>query len=215
MKDKIKKVNDILLAGEPNNISYDTYSGYMGYKPQYVISAMNEVFGAGEWGFKELSMAVTETLAITQVEVFLNGIEFKPTAWGQSRITKGDDGDARKGAQTDALKKALSYFSIGERAYLGLLPHQEQENAPPSAYKPRSEVSEQNTVKGTQTCVLCGSGQIRISKTSGKPYCFNGYQNGNKVAGHIIKEVKLPAKTADEVVDETAEQVFLNSLSEE
>jgi hypothetical protein len=38
-------------------------------------------------------------------------------AWGQARVTKGDLGDARKGAQTDAIKKVLSSFSIGNRAY--------------------------------------------------------------------------------------------------
>src|SRR6185312_17383890 len=44
-----------------------------------------------------------------------------PVGWGQNRVTRGDIGDARKGAQTDAIKKALSYFSIGNRAYQGLL----------------------------------------------------------------------------------------------
>ena len=108
MKTKIALANKILLEGEPGNISYDSYGGYTGYKPQYVIAAMNEAFGVGEWGFEEVSMSVTETLAIAQVKVWLKGIESKPTAWGQSRITKGDEGDARKGAQTDAIKKGLS-----------------------------------------------------------------------------------------------------------
>ncbi len=36
-------------------------------------------------------------------------------------MTRGAVGDARKGAQTDALKKGLSYFGIGNRAYHGLL----------------------------------------------------------------------------------------------
>jgi recombination DNA repair RAD52 pathway protein len=60
-------------------------------------------------------------LAVAQVKVWLAGIDFHPCAWGQSRVTKGDIGDAKKGAQTDAIKKALSYFSIGNRAYYGLL----------------------------------------------------------------------------------------------
>lgn len=122
---KVKSVNEILLVGEPENVSVDTYSGYVGYKPQYIIDAMNEVFGYGEWGFEELSNEIAEgekaLLLVAKVKVSLKGIDFQPSGWGQARITKGDIGDARKGAQTDAIKKALSYFSIGNKAYKGLL----------------------------------------------------------------------------------------------
>ncbi len=126
---KIKTVNQILLDGEPANISVDTYSGYSGYKPQYIVDAMNAVFGVGNWGFLELSAEVVTTqtekgsgsLAVAQVQVWLKGIDFMPVGWGQNRITKGDVGDAKKGAQTDAIKKALSYFSVGNRAYYGHL----------------------------------------------------------------------------------------------
>lgn len=121
----VELVNQLLLDGEPTNISTDPYSSYSGYKPQAVVDAMNEVFGIGGWGFKELSSEVTSdektTMAISQVEAFLHDIEFRPAAWGQQKVTRGDIGDAKKGAQTDALKKALSYFSIGNRAYHGLL----------------------------------------------------------------------------------------------
>ena len=121
----VELVNQLLLDGEPANISTDPYSSYSGYKPQAVVDAMNETFGIGNWGFKELSSEVISdektTMAISQVEAFLNGIEFRPAAWGQQKVTRGDIGDAKKGAQTDALKKALSYFSIGNRAYHGLL----------------------------------------------------------------------------------------------
>lgn len=127
---QIRRVNELLFAGEPDNIKVDTYAGYSGYKPQSIIDAMNDVLGIGTWGFKELSNEMTPTkdgggLAIAQVEVWLKGIDFRPTGWGQSRVTKGDTGDAKKGAQTDALKKALSYFSIGNRAYHGLLEKEE------------------------------------------------------------------------------------------
>lgn len=123
----IEQVNKLLEESEPDSISYDDYSGYIGYKPQYVVRAMNKTFGYGSWGFNKLSMEVTEPdekgnmLAIAQVEAWLKGIENKMTAYGQSRVTRGDVGDAMKGAQTDALKKALSYFDIGQRAYFGLL----------------------------------------------------------------------------------------------
>ena len=130
IKDKIKKVNEILLKGESNNISTDPFTKYTGYSPQYIIDAMNQVL-FGEWGFEEISNKIIKdpqnqpTIAIASVKVWLRDCEFKPTAYGQSRITRGDYGDAKKGAQTDAIKKALSYFSIGNRAFHGLLENKE------------------------------------------------------------------------------------------
>jgi recombination DNA repair RAD52 pathway protein len=127
--EKIKAVNAILKDGEPANISIDNYSGFTGYKPQHIVDAMNAVFGIGGWGFEEMSSDIltsstekgTASLAIAQVKVWIKDITCMPVGWGQARVTKGDAGDAKKGAQTDALKKALSYFSIGNRAYHGLL----------------------------------------------------------------------------------------------
>lgn len=136
IKEKVKQVNEILKNGEPNNISVDTYSGYSGYKPQHVIDAMNAVM-FGEWGFEEIDTHTVNAtskggdatqLAVTKVKVFLEGVKFQPTAWGQSRVTKGDVGDAKKGAQTDAIKKGLAYFSIGNRAYHGLLEIKSEKN---------------------------------------------------------------------------------------
>ena len=126
IKEKIKKVNEILLKGENKNVSQDSYSGYTGYKPQYIVDAMNAVFDIGEWGFVEAETQIIEekekpSLALSRVTVRIKGVEFVPQAWGQSRITRGDIGDAKKGAMTDAIKKALSYYSIGNRAYHGLL----------------------------------------------------------------------------------------------
>src|SRR6266852_5830720 len=128
-EEKIRAVNKILHDGEPKNVSIDNYSGFTGYKPQYIIDAMNAVFTIGGWGFDEVGTEIvshqtekgTSALAIAQVKVWLKTVAFQPVGWGQSRVTKGDVGDAKKGAQTDAIKKALSYFSIGNRAYHGLL----------------------------------------------------------------------------------------------
>ena len=129
VEEKIKAVNKILQDGEPGNISLDNYSGFTGYKPQYIVDALNAVFHIGGWGFEEVSAEivshqtekVTSTLAIAQVKVWLKGIDFQPVGYGQGRITQGNIGDGKKSAQTDAIKKALSYFSIGNRAYHGLL----------------------------------------------------------------------------------------------
>jgi len=134
IKEKIKLVNETLKKGEPINISVDNHSGYSGYKPQYVIDAMNNAFDIGEWGFEIKARAIKEfvtldkegnkknnALALCTIQVWIKDVEFKPEADGQSRVTRGDFGDGMKGAQTDAIKKALSYFSIGNRAYHGLL----------------------------------------------------------------------------------------------
>jgi len=129
VEDKIRAVNKVLHDGEPGNISIDNYSGFTGYKPQFIVDAMNIVFKLGNWGFEEVASEIVthqaekgnSSLAIAQVKVWIKGIEFMPVGYGQSRVTKGDVGDAKKGAQTDAIKKALSYFSIGNRAYHGLL----------------------------------------------------------------------------------------------
>lgn len=129
IEEKIKAVNRLLQDGEPGNISIDNYSGFTGYKPQYIIDAMNAVFKIGVWGFEEIHAEIvnhqtekgTSMLAIAQVKVWIKTIDFTPVGYGQSRVTKGNMGDAKKGAQTDAIKKALSYFSIGNRAYHGLL----------------------------------------------------------------------------------------------
>src|SRR6266446_3032886 len=128
-EEKVKAINRMLKDGEPGNISVDNYSGFTGYKPQYLIDAMNAVFGIGKWGFEELFAEVltsqtekgTASLAVAQVKVWLKDVASTPVGWGQSHVTKGDVGDAKKGAQTDAIKKALSYFSVGNRAYHGLL----------------------------------------------------------------------------------------------
>lgn len=128
-EEKVKAINQMLKDGEPRNISVDNYSGFTGYKPQYLIDAMNFVFGIGNWGFEEMFAEVltnatekgTQVLAVAKVKVWLKDVASQPVGWGQSRVTKGDVGDAKKGAQTDAIKKALSYFSVGNRAYHGLL----------------------------------------------------------------------------------------------
>lgn len=126
---KVRRVNEVLKKGEPRNISVDNFSNMTGYVPQFIIDAMNAVFGIGGWGFEEISSTLVDrnpktdkpSLAIAQVRVWLEGVAAKPVAYGQSRVTRGDFGDARKGAQTDAIKKALSYFSVGNRAYYGKL----------------------------------------------------------------------------------------------
>ena len=99
IEEKIKAVNTILHDGEPKNVSVDNYSGFTGYKPQYIVDAMNAVF-LGSWGFEEVSAEIvthqtekgTSSIAIAHVKVWLKGIDFQPASYGQSRVTKGDIG---------------------------------------------------------------------------------------------------------------------------
>lgn len=177
---KIKEVNSVLLKGEPGNISADNYSGMTGYKPQYIIDAMNAVFGIGEWGFTEVSNVLyrmqptdLDVLAIAQTEVWIKGIDFKPKAYGQARITRGDVGDAQKGAQTDAIKKALSYFSIGNRAFHGLLGNGK-------TTKPEPEIAPTPSTNVEQVdlgvCEKCGAKNIKYKtgRVGCSLYCWRG-----------------------------------------
>jgi hypothetical protein len=137
--DKINKANDILLKGEPNNWSKD-HKGYAGYKPQAVIDAVNE---AGiVWSLELLETSERnsgrEDKNKKEIKEVLTKVRF---TIGEQKIDAvashpilDDYGDAMKSAQTDAMKKAMAHFSIGNRAYHGLLTSkgkvEENEDAP-------------------------------------------------------------------------------------
>src|SRR5438045_4381222 len=95
-EDKIKAVNQLLHDGEPGNISIDNYSGFTGYKPQFIIDAMNIVFKLGNWGFEEVASEIVthqketgnSSLAIAQVKAWIKTIDFTTVGYGQSRVTK-------------------------------------------------------------------------------------------------------------------------------
>ncbi len=149
MNEQVQAVNDLLQAGEPGNIKEDTHKNppQSGYRPQSVIDALNEALW-GAWGFEEVSSEIVPgekgAIAVAQVRVWLAGVEFRPVGWGQGRVTSGDIGDARKSAQTDAIKKALSYFSIGNRAHLGLLDAKKAGSNGTSGNQQRSQESAKN-----------------------------------------------------------------------
>lgn len=128
LADRIHAVNVALREGEPDNITTDPVFGYTGYKPQPIIDAMNKHIGLGQWGFEVVNMEVVRedkeghpTMVMCLIKVSMKGVEWMPSAYGQGMITRQAVGDGYKSAQTDALKKALSYFSIGSRAYHGML----------------------------------------------------------------------------------------------
>ena len=125
-KDKIKKVNKLLEEGEAHGNFTADHKGYTGYKPQYVIDAVNSEF-CGEWDMEIMKNETYPSInkkgetvknAFSQIRLTLNGRKIDTVA---SHPILDDVGDAFKSAQTDAMKKAFAHFSIGNRAYHGLL----------------------------------------------------------------------------------------------
>lgn len=125
LKERIKAVNELLKKEEPSNISTD-HKGYSGYDPQSIIDSVNTEF-IGDWSMvvdekssypTKNKKGETVTNAFVKVTITLAGTSFTAMA---SHPILDDVGDAFKSAQTDALKKCLSYWSIGNRAYRGLL----------------------------------------------------------------------------------------------
>lgn len=124
--EKIKAVNEILKNGENDGNFTADHKGYTGYKPQYVIDAVNSQF-CGEWDMEIVKMETYPTTnkkgetvknAFVSVRLTLNDRKIDTVA---SHPILDDVGDAFKSAQTDAMKKAFAHFSIGNRAYHGLL----------------------------------------------------------------------------------------------
>jgi recombination DNA repair RAD52 pathway protein len=129
--EKVGKVNAFLKEYEPHNWGKD-HKSYSGYKPQWIIDAVNTEF-CGDWSMEVLSQEVriveskdkkteqdkqTEH-ALVRIKITLGGQSIE--AFASHPNVQGDIGDTFKSAQTDAMKKAFAHFSIGNRAYHGLL----------------------------------------------------------------------------------------------
>jgi hypothetical protein len=195
----VEQINDLLLEGEPNNISEDTYNHYTGYTPQAIFDAMNTVLGVAKWGFEEVSMKPdSETdpkIVVCCVRVWLDEPNCNRSAYGQARITKGDLGDAYKGAQTDAIKKALSYFSIGNRAYLGLLMKRKKDlpSVPPIGTPAAGAMTNGNGVK------LATPGQVKFI---GNLLKQKGHTEAELYTKYNVQAIaQLPIAKASEVID--------------
>jgi len=124
MQEKIAKLNAFLEKGEPGNWTTD-HKGYSGYTPQSIIDAVNTEF-MGEWSVEVVDYKSYPTQgkkgtinnAFVKIKLTLSGVSIETFA---SHPIQTDPGDAFKSAQTDAMKKAFAHFSIGRRAYHGLL----------------------------------------------------------------------------------------------
>lgn len=121
---KICEVNRTLEVSEPGNVQTETHAGreFTGYLPQAVIDAVNENIGPENWAYtvEVISTSTNQKSVQACVKVTLTIMGVSREAFGGG-ISPSSPGDALKGATTDALKKALGAFSIGNRAFLGLL----------------------------------------------------------------------------------------------
>ena len=137
----IAGVNKMLEDFGPDAIEQDTTAaGFnpIGYKWQYIADAVNEIFDG--WRYDLISLEVKERgkayygEARLQLDLNFNGtlVTRGPTIGGS---TNPNEGDAQKGAITDALKKAFSLFSIGNQAMRGKLEKAAKSNPRPQEKK--------------------------------------------------------------------------------
>ncbi len=135
-REKAIEVNRLLISRGKEIIQCKQFGGQpplYGYKPQYLLDAVNEVFGPENWYFElhdtqviQFSENGESGQVIAKVEVFMRASEEQEffshgIQYGQSNIIHGNIGDATKGAITDAIGKGFSLFSIGSQAYRGEL----------------------------------------------------------------------------------------------
>lgn len=113
-----------------------TGKGYSttGIKHQFIINRLNEVLGLGGYHV-ERTITVKETQtskgraafeAVCEANLALGSWvdgKFAPyaVAWGDGGHTAMSMADARKGAYTNAVKKAAAFFGVGRQAYEGTL----------------------------------------------------------------------------------------------
>jgi hypothetical protein len=135
LNSKIEDINKILRDGEGQDPSSVTiYQDDINYKHYFVTDAMNIVLGAEGWMLEVMddddytkktgSREMTAEMVRVRMSIFPEDMT-QPTpsreTYGAMNSSKGDDGDALKGAISDAIKKCASLFGIGRDAYNGQL----------------------------------------------------------------------------------------------
>ena len=133
-REKIEAINKYLLDCDEAAISRDTSGPYKstGYAWQYIVDAVNSVFDG--WRYDLLDLCVSEKAksfyaeARIQLDIIFNGepVTRGTTVGSSSNVNQGD---AQKGAITDALKKSFSLFSIGNKAMRGELDPKDNKKA--------------------------------------------------------------------------------------
>ena len=112
-------------------------------KAIYVVERLNEVFGLGGWFQK--NEIVTDTGKMKVVHSYLTIPKYGIVLDNFGGNDNVDEGDAWKGAATDALTKMASYLGIGMDVFKGLAdkghqtPRQTPQNAPGTQETPRAD----------------------------------------------------------------------------
>lgn len=152
--EKIEKVNQKLDQFDTEAVQEYTSGAFeaIGYKPQYIIDAVNDVFGSGNWKhivhFAEIREVTTKKGDIRQVSVaevsvqFMEGTAVYETGrqYGGGNVVAGNIADALKSAVTDAIGKTLSLMSVGKKAYRGKLASEFKGKAQKVAHPQESSV---------------------------------------------------------------------------
>jgi len=139
-REKVAEVNKYLLDCGEAAISRDTSGPYKstGYAWQYIVDGVNSAFDG--WRYDLLDLCVSEKAksfyaeARIQLDIIFNGepVTRGTTVGSSSNVNQGD---AQKGAITDALKKSFSLFSIGNKAMRGELDPKDKKAAKAPAKK--------------------------------------------------------------------------------
>lgn len=104
-------------------------------KAIYVVERLNDVFGIGQW--QQRNEVISDDSKMKTVHSWIDINEYNIHLDNFGGNDNSDEGDAFKGAVTDALTKMASYLGIGMDVYKGL--------ATPSGNSP--------TVKNTNTTI--------------------------------------------------------------
>lgn len=185
IQEKIKEVNRLLASYGDEAIQTREIGDekFYGFKPQYIINAMNEVFTQFGWRHQvrraETRTVVTKSgderiVAIAEVSIqFLNeaGMAVYETGsqFGTGNVMSGNVGDGLKSAVTDAIGKSLSLLSVGEIAYRGKLGEKVGNQPEESKTIPTSEplFPVVNKTTFTTAVVPPSSGNTSVSPSNG------------------------------------------------
>ena len=132
--DIIKKANQILKNGEPDNISADPTSSFSAktYYPQAALNALNEAGLLGYYSFEMLEEKLLNEFQVqVKVKLKILGLDFTPVVISTGDIIRtkkdialgkpGDISTAYKKAFVDGWKKCFAHFGFMDRVYLGEL----------------------------------------------------------------------------------------------
>jgi len=153
-----------------------------GYKPQYIIERMNDIFGHEGWDFEVLKAEISEDggvawvlgrLTVYQIfaneegkpdingDIIVRSVMTKKDQFGSSSVGEMGIGDALKGAATNSFEKCASMLDIGHLAYKGLVPAPEKPSKSENTNPTESVKTNDPTELKKQLRELCTQYNIR------------------------------------------------------